>query len=135
MLATIVSILSGLAGVAFGIIQYRAKIAADKQANKADKAREQMATELAAAREELARSRQAQERLADLESMALTDAQRAEQRERAAQRNRDNAQRLVDSRQERDRKSHERKMLGEAKKQTSVREDALKEMKRQGRKK
>jgi len=133
--ATVVGIISGIAGVVFGIVQYRGKIAEGARANRAEQAAEQVAAELTAARAALARSSHAQERLVDLESTALADAQEAARRERVAQRQRDNAQKSADRRQERDRKSHDRKVLAETKKQTRTDENTLKELKRQGRNK
>jgi flagellar biosynthesis GTPase FlhF len=133
--ATVVGIISGIAGVVFGVIQYRGKVAEGERANRAEQATERMAAELTAARAELARSSQAQERLADLEGIALTDAQEAARRERVAQRQRDAAQNTAERRQERERKAHDRKVLAETKKQTRTNENALKELKRQGRKK
>lgn len=133
--ATVVGIASGIAGVIFGIIQHRGKVAEGERANRAEQATERIAAELTAARVELARNSQATERLADLESIGLTDAQDAARRERVAQRQRDNAQKTADRRQERDRKSHDSKILAETKKQTLTNKNALQELKRQGRKK
>lgn len=133
--ATVVSIISGMAGVVFGVIQHQGKAAESERANRAEQAAEQIAEHLAAARAELARGSHAQERLVDLESVAHTDAQEVARRERVAQRQRDTVQKNADRQQERDRQSHDRKILSETKKQTRTKENTLKELKRQGRKK
>lgn len=124
---TVVGILSGIGGLMFGIVQQRGRAAERGRADRAEEAQQQIAAELAATREALGGSRLAQERLADLESLAIDQAQHEAVRARSTQRQRDATQKFADQRQERETKSHNRKMLAEAKKHTQ-------ELKRQGKK-
>jgi hypothetical protein len=109
------AVLLNIPSAVVAIRQYRGRLQEKKRADRAEKARDRIGEELAAARRELAGSRQAHERLASIERGAASEAKRSTRRE------------------ESQRRSQDRKILREQRKQTKASELVAKETKRQGR--
>ena len=135
----IVSTALGAAGTLIGsvvaVLQYRGKRAEGERADRAEEARDRMADQLTGARQELARSSAAHERLADIEMEAASVERRAardslrEQRKQIRDAKKTSGDALRQQKRQaakdaRERKAHEKKMLDEAKKQRKATERA-----------
>jgi colicin import membrane protein len=81
VISLVVGIVAGLAGIGFGLYELKSKRNEQARADRAEQAQDQMAVDLAAAREELAGTREAQEVLAQTE---VADARRRKLSDRRA---------------------------------------------------
>lgn len=127
-------------GACVAVLQHRGRRSEGARADRAEEARDHMADQLAGAREELARSSAAHERLADIELEAAS-AERIATRDTLRQqkkqaRDADRAagkalseQKRQASKDARDRKAHEKKMLDEQKRQRKAAERAARRKK------